>query len=271
MIIRTRDEISGVLMYNRSFIVYGTSGFSTYDQTGNLYERGMHDIVIQNILQNSKHLAVVSKERVFIIEKITKYQKDIEKENLDYVVLTENRLLIIKSNAIQLYSVLDCKVQNSIESNDGLCVDHVFYNDILFLAFENGCVKTYEEGELTILKIFLEVNKMITSFDKNQYWTIIGTFCKFLIKFNDQGHLIKQTVLENHPIKIRIWNENIFILDSENNFIKLNSELELIHCRNYGGILKTFNVVDNEIVIIYTTGTVFIGNELPQIGHSKVN
>lgn len=274
MIIRTNDIINGIVEIEEYYIAYGNNMTYFYNKVGKLLNQVYFEVAIQDIKQNERYLAFISKRNVYMLEKIhlIKLTENLiisksldlfsvlDKENLDQVVLTNKMLYVIKSDSIVKYTLLSFESFITKYSQKNLCIGSVKLKDSYFIGLEDGQIKCLDYEKSVII-----CKKNMTCFDRSEEFTIVGTFCKKILIFDSKENLINEIVINSHPIKMKLWNEFVCVLDSENNLNLFNMDLQLYHSRNYNGLLHTFDIIGRDISLIYTTGTIFKSNSLPQL------
>ncbi|KAF9763093.1 hypothetical protein NGRA_1510 [Nosema granulosis] len=280
MIIRTNDNVTGMIRFMESFIVYGDNNLSFYDQSGWLIRSIIVNENLVNIKETKIHLVLITKTKIFIYQKdeilksienpesdfeLKDIKKTIDKDNLDQLIVAENDFYLVKKDKIVRFHFPTFR-KYVIESSFRLvCIGYVCVDGLYYIGFEDGSIKILNDKTNKVSESRIQIKKNITCFDKNLSMTAIGTFCKLILVFDSEENLKDKIYIENCPVKIKIWNEYICVLDSENNLILYSFDLRLFHARNYNGLLETFDILGNDICLIYTTGTIFKTDLLPQL------
>lgn len=173
-----------------------------------------------------------------------------EKKKFDNIFYRNGKIFCISENYINIItkSTLTISVLNR-----GICVGSIYYNNRLWLAYENGSICILDDlntQNINLLEI-INMSENITSFDVTNDKIVISYFLKKIAICDTTGKNFIYTEIKYNPKIIRFWKNHIICLDSENNLFLLNLNLQLMYCENYQGNLIFIEIINDVLYEVY--------------------
>lgn len=174
------------------------------------------------------------------------------KETLDCIIFLENIFYLVNDKHVVIYNYRGEMTHSVNLIHKGVCAKGV-YEDVLYLAFEDGSICYIQKNKLTEI---IKMDENITSFDVQNQMMCIAYFYKKIAICDTKGENFKYTEISFTPKIIKFWKEHITVLDEENNFFLLNQNLKILYCENYENKLSFFEVQKDKLFLVMKSGTV---------------
>lgn len=177
-------------------------------------------------------------------------KKICEKNNFDCIFYHNDKIYVISEKNID---IITSSISTIPVLNRGICVRSIFYNNNLWLSYENGSICVIKNINTENFKIdeIINMSENITSFDVSNEKIVISYFSKKIAICTIRGENFIYTEIKYNPKIIKFWKNHIICLDSENNLFLLNLNLKVLYCENYQGNLIFFEVIEDVLYEIY--------------------